>query len=118
MWQWKATFRHPAGDVVHMFHVVPNVAEAADGTPADPGLAALADVPVAVPRNDSAQDAANVRLTAYDIITCLECGQEVFAGRTLLPASTPFPQLLRLPAGTSNSSHFHSQSMTQSFYKR
>ena len=54
-----------------MFHVVPNVADAADGTPADPGLAALADVPVAVPRNDSAQDAANVRcLTACDRITC------------------------------------------------
>ena len=52
-----------------MFHVVPNVADAADGTPADPGLAALADVPVAVPRNDSAQDAANVRcLTACNSV--------------------------------------------------
>lgn len=59
-----ATCGFLAGDVVHMFHVVPNVADAADGTPADPGLAALADVPVAVPRNDSAQDAANVRCLA------------------------------------------------------
>ena len=50
-----------AGDVIHLFHVVPTVAGASDGTPGDPGLAALADVPVAVTRNDPAQDAANVR---------------------------------------------------------
>ena len=66
-----ATCGFLAGDVVHMFHVVPNVADAADGTPADPGLAALADVPVAVPRNDSAQDAANVRCLALHNITHL-----------------------------------------------
>jgi hypothetical protein len=49
--------------VIHLFHVVPNVAGASDGTPGDPGLAALADVPVAVTRTDLAQDAANVRPT-------------------------------------------------------
>ena len=56
-------FRRAAGDVIHLFHVVPNVAGASDGTPGDPGLAALADVPVAVTRTDPAQDAANVRPT-------------------------------------------------------